>query len=974
MRTCRFPTALLVGTALTVLTTATSSAALAQEAAGSPISGTAAAGDDADVPGIVVTGLRASLQTSAQIKKNAAEVVDSITATDIGKLPDPNVAETLTRVPGVQAYRFGGEAASPTGNGSGLTIRGLTGQTGSRVDGRAYFTAGGREFNVEGASPGMVAGIDVYKNPSADHIEGAIGGLVNIRTRHPFDFKGLSVAGAVGGRWNDLGRKLEPEYFGMVSDRWNVGDGEIGVVIAGSYARTFNRGDNTPAVGGTQFRRAIRADSAEYAAGAASGLYNSAYVGRSDVTYLADVNPATVAASNRSALISSVGVQNNIAQESYERTRKGFNAGVQWRPHPGLEFYVDGVYNDYLYHQNYRFLNAADSRYAQNLSLTPFTIDEALANRNANGGSNDLLSGQRIMSGTFLGSTFMTTGGDEHRRYKTYVIAGGMKWQATDALDVNLDLSYVKADQYQDNRSVTLASAAGQSWDVTRKLGVPQQVSIAGPSLGLPSTWVFSSYNNGTNQVWDDDGVSAALDLKYKAGGGFLKAVRAGVRYATQNDFYRNFSYSGKNLTTDGQALAGNRSNAIAVTSATDLVQAAPGNFLNGKAGYSGGYLVFAPDSLLVDNVRSRFPAAGIPANASLPEILTNRRLFREKTYAGYVTADFALLDDRIKGNAGVRVVRTDTFTQALVQLPGSADITPNDRNTSYTNALPSVNLTGYLSDQTILRLGYGKGITRPDLGLLNPAVILNQVSGIGSVGNPNLKPQTADSYDLSLEHYFSPVNYVSAGLFYKKINGFFSTVSNCVTVAGAPAPVANQSCSGNQYFVSQTINAATGTAKGIELAAQTFLDYDFLPQALHNFGIQGAFTFVNTKNPLTLNGVAVETAQPLTSKYNYSLTGLYEDKVVSARLVYTWRSRAVLFGYTNNPIDGRYITAFGLLDASINFKLPNNFSLSLTASNLTNAAANRYVGEPGFETGIERQHFVNGRNFGATLRYSFGS
>jgi hypothetical protein len=212
---------------------------------------------------------------------------------------------------------------------------------------------------------------------------------------------------------------------------------------------------------------------------------------------------------------------------------------------PVSEFYVDGQYNDYLYHQNYRFLNATDSRYAQNLTLTGFTIDEALANRNANGGTNDLLSAS-ITGGTFLGSTFTTTGGDEHRRYKTYIIAGGMKWQATDALDVNIDLSYVKADQTQDNRSVTLAAAAGLGWDITRKLGAPQQVSISGPNLGLPSSWVFANYGNGTNQVWDDDGVAAALDLKYKVGGGFLTSVRAGLRYATQNDFYRNFSYSGK--------------------------------------------------------------------------------------------------------------------------------------------------------------------------------------------------------------------------------------------------------------------------------------------------------------------------------------------------------------------------------------------------------------------------------------------
>ncbi len=237
------------------------------------------------VEDIVVTGIRQSLANAASIKRNTMEIVDSITATDIGKLPDPNVAETLTRVPGVQAYRFGGEAASPTGSGSGITIRGLTGQTASRTNGRAYFSAGQREFNIEGTSPAMVSGIDVFKNPSAEHIEGGIGGIVNVRTRRPFDFKGPAVAASVGGKYNDLAKKAEPDVFGLVSNRWDVGGGELGVLLAGSYLRTLNRGDNTPAPAGLNFRRAIAANSAEYAAGAASGLYDRAYVGRSDVTY-----------------------------------------------------------------------------------------------------------------------------------------------------------------------------------------------------------------------------------------------------------------------------------------------------------------------------------------------------------------------------------------------------------------------------------------------------------------------------------------------------------------------------------------------------------------------------------------------------------------------------------------------------------------------------------------------------------------
>lgn len=961
-------------TAVLMASTAAMPAA-AQVAGAAPQAAGESAAESASAEEIVVTGLRASLQNSAQIKKNTMEIVDSITADDIGKLPDPNVAETLTRVPGVQAYRFGGEAASPVGSGSGLTIRGLTGQTGSRVDGRAYFTAGSREFNVEGASPAMVAGLDVYKNPTAEHIEGAIGGLVNIRTRKPLDLKDFTVSASVGGRYNDLGKKLTPEYFGLVSKRWDVGDGgELGVLLAGSYSQSFNRGDNTPSVGGTQFRRAITGDSAEYAANVGTGLnLNPAYVGRSDVTYLADVNPTTLTEVQRANLLSAVGVQNNIAQEDYRRTRKGLSAVVQWKPSPTLEFYAEGTYNYYLYNQNYRFLNATDSRYAQGLETMAFTLDENLANRNANGGANELLAGQRITGGTFLNSTFTTTGGNEHREYKTLMLAGGVKWQATDHLDAHFDFSYVKADQYQDNRSVTLSSAAGLAWNITRDLGSPQKVSITGPDLSSPETWVFNSYANGTNQVWSDNGIAAALDLKYSFENSLLHDIKVGGRYATQKDRYKNYSFAGKNLTTNGLVLAADRSNAISVASMSDLVETTPTNFLDGKAGYSGGYLVFSPDALLGDNVKTQFPLAGIQSEDALNENIINRRYFSEKTYAGYALADFGFLDDKIKGNAGVRVVRTDTFVRAMNAVPGTSTIVPSGQSSSYTDVLPSFNLTGYLTADTLVRFGYAKGITRPELAALNPTLVVDVIAGNASAGNPDLKPQKADSFDLSIEHYFTPVNYFSAGLFYKKIDGFFSGIASCQTIAGAPTPISNLNCSGNQYFVTRTINAEKGTAKGIELAAQTFLDYDFVPDVLKHVGFIGSFTYVETKNPLTLNGQRVNTMQPLTSKYAYSVTGMYEDDVVSARVVYTWRSKAVLFGVAANPIDGRYIRSFGLLDASLNFKLPHNFSLSLSASNLLNQAADRFVGEPGLATGIERQHFVNGRNYGATLRYSFG-
>jgi TonB-dependent receptor len=616
---------------------------------------------------IVVTGIRESLQSSAQRKRNTNEIMDTISADDIGKLPDNNVAATLTRVPGVQAYRFGGEAASPVGQGSGLTIRGLSGQTSSQVDGRAYMTAGGREFNVEGASPGMVAGIDVYKNPSAEHIEGGIGGLINIRTRRPLDFRGTVVSASVGGRYNDLGKKVTPELFLLGSTKWNVGDGEMGLLLAGSYSQSFNRGDNNPAGGGTSIHRAIRGDSAEYATNVGSGFnLNPAYLGRSDVVHLLSItNPLSLSSAERANLVSTVTEAHSVFQEDYLRTRKGLNGAFQYKPTPSLEFYLDGNYTYYQYHQNYRFLNFANSRYVQGMETIPFAIDEQLANRNSNGGDNELLSGTRLASGTFLNSTASTIGGDERSTYRTYLLAGGVRWQATDQLDVHFDYSYVKADRTTDNRSVTLTGRTGLGWNLFRDLTThPARLDITGPDLASPANWVLNNYNNGANNVWDDNSAAAALNLRYRPDNSFIKAFKVGARYSVLEDRFKNYSF-GRSLTTNGASLDPTQSNAIAVTSVPDLFENSPTNFMNGAMGYRGGYLVFSPDALLGDNVRSRFPLAGILPEDDLAENLLQRRYVRERTYAAYAAADFAFLDDRIQGNIGVRAVRAEGFARA---------------------------------------------------------------------------------------------------------------------------------------------------------------------------------------------------------------------------------------------------------------------------------------------------------------------
>jgi TonB-dependent receptor len=341
---------------------------------------------------------------------------------------------------------------------------------------------------------------------------------------------------------------------------------------------------------------------------------------------------------------------------------------------------------------------------------------------------------------------------------------------------------------------------------------------------------------------------------------------------------------------------------------------------------------------------------------------------------------EFAVLDDRLKGNVGVRMVRTSGDTTGWVAdtSAGAATYREVKRGTSYTNALPSLNLTYDIAPDFLARAGYGRGMTRPGFDQLNPSITVSTTNGTGSVGNPDLRPLVADSYDLSLERYFSKTNYVAGALFDKQIDGFFNGIAECQAVATAPAYTGalSNSCPTGQYQITRTVNAEKGYVRGVELSGQYF--FDSASGWLNNFGVSGSYTYVKTSNPINFGTAAapriVDTPQPMQSKNNFSVTGMYEDNKLSARLVYTWRSPSILFGASVNPIDGRYIPSYGILDASLNYQLSDEIALSFNASNINNKTLNRYVGEPGaYATGLERQHFDNGRTFSIGLRYKFG-
>ncbi|WP_196839216.1 TonB-dependent receptor [Brevundimonas sp. BAL450] len=196
-----------------------------------------------EVEEVVITGLRASLQSAQDIKRNSDVIVDSITAVDIGALPDRSVSEALQRISGITLQRTN-EARDPArlaAEGGGVFIRGLS-WVRSETNGRDIFSArNGRGLSFEDISADLLAGVDVYKNPAANQIEGGVGGTVNLRTRLPFDQGGRLLAFTTDYNYGDM---MEEGYWsgsGIFSDRWMTGAGEIGLLANISYSSVGNR-------------------------------------------------------------------------------------------------------------------------------------------------------------------------------------------------------------------------------------------------------------------------------------------------------------------------------------------------------------------------------------------------------------------------------------------------------------------------------------------------------------------------------------------------------------------------------------------------------------------------------------------------------------------------------------------------------------------------------------------------------------
>lgn len=498
--------------------------------------------DPSNAPEIVVTGFRAALQSAQGRKENADTVIDSITAEDIGALPDRSVTEALQRIPGVTINRFsaGVDPDHFSVEGSGVTIRGLS-YVGSRFNGRDAFSAGnGSGLSFADVPSELLAGVDVYKTPSADLIEGGIGGIVNLRTRLPFDQSGLLVAGSLELNYGDFVKKSAPTFSGLISNRWSTGIGEIGLLASASYSQLYSQADR---IGISSFRpRTTYSDGTR-----------------------TDVVPFAGATAGPSALFPRGAV---LGRQNFNRERYGYSAAAQWES------------NDGTLAATFQFLRS-DARQAWSENTIEIATDNVSNNgdsRAVAGTSLEFDDSGVFENGVITGPTGWradqqnTTGDirtpilglqsnnirrDHYERIKTTDYSANLRWTPSENLAINLDYQHVDSKSNVEDNTLWGSTYQDAMIDLNGHglpfvQFIPPQNCDPAPCQGNPGFDPNSpSYFTGSHQDYLDPFNSfyrSAMDHLEQSDGsedafrvdaelsfpdsGFLKSLQVGGRYA----------------------------------------------------------------------------------------------------------------------------------------------------------------------------------------------------------------------------------------------------------------------------------------------------------------------------------------------------------------------------------------------------------------------------------------------------------
>jgi TonB-dependent receptor len=938
---------------------------MAGQEAGAPAVAAALATADGQLDAIVVTGLRDSLVKSLAIKKNADVVLDSINATELGRFPDDNVADSLSHINGISITRTTG------GEGQHVSVRGLPAQYNIvTLNNRLLATDDdGRDFAFDVLPADVISGADVLKSTQASALEGSIGGTVNLRSARPFDNPGFHSALRAEKNYNDMSYFGGYKLSGVVSD--TTSDGKFGVLVGAVLSDTKTRTDSLN--------------------------YNTYDAGNPGVWPLTGAGQAVVA----ECCISYGAVID-------QKKRDALSGTVEWRPTADIRFTADAL-----------FTRLNDPQAAYNLSFYPaFGYDQ----NGVSEWSNVVVKNGLITSFTANNFTPEVVNNTISRVVNTSVLGLNGAWQVNPRLSFSGDIYRSRAQRPEGGTdafvtaglvsptpynlstiSYTMNQNSMPSIAITLPNGKDFATALASGQLNNQNLW-STHYDGLTGYTIHDAVTGINADGSFKVDAGIFERIDFGIgrtlrvksRWDVSNDWTNGSSQYGTLYNTvpgqPGPITFGTMGvNVISMNSLPNFMQGAGGSFpttlpllnvpallaglknLNGTTNYSGTGATY--------NFANTLPQFNAVNSYAVSESTTS--LYGEAFFAG----------DNWSGNLGLRVVRTNTSASTSVDKilsvavgdttnstnPGLVQYsnpTPTTAYGSYTIPLPSLNASYWLRKDLQLRLGAAQVLSRPALNQLAPTVTNNannQQYILYYAGNAALKPIKATEADVSLEWYYQPKAALTAAVFGKKLKDDITTQQINGVDIGAVGYFNQQPAVPLPFNIQQPVNGDRSLIYGIELGWQHILE--------SGFGVRAQYAYTWSKTWLAGQYAGAESGiSPSTASFGL----LYEAGKISSSISWEYAGHFNLAGGNSTEVTGwpAISNSFTWVTASASYQLTKEIKLYCEGKNLTDSVAKTFLngnpyaiwanGASGTNSGVGAGYSDYGRTFTAGIGIRF--
>ena len=844
-----------------------------------------------EIETISVVGIKRSMLSANDVKRNADVITDGISAEDIGVFPDANVAEALQRITGVSIDRSGGE-------GRFVTVRGLGPEFNTVLaNGRMLATENaGREFSLDVLSADLINGAQVYKGSNASLTEGAIGGTVDISTWRPFDIDGSRFIATAAGTYDTNAEKYDLKSSALYSNTFN--DKTMGFLMSVAYSERTVRLDSIFSDG----YRTFDFDASQTQSGEA-------------------ITGATTLASQRFQVF------------NQDRERLGGTAVFQWRPTPEHEITIDGLFS---------LFDVADSSFQ-----AAYPLDAG----GAAGFSNVVVNENNLVTSADKDGRVDVIKGSNPRDTTTFQIGYNHEWQINDNLRMVGDIAYSKAEGKGYGRDRFFIARADTEVSYTMAGDFP--LITTAQNLTDPSIWeshVVSKQGRDTS----DEVFEAKADFDYILDDmGIMQSVQFGVYYserekdvnASKRGACATCFNGGKISYTDASMFSSfNPSNYMSevggdftnqwidfnyddlpafLQSEAALSQLSPEDRASIEARIAAGGFEHQPDPAGTTNVSEDSMAAYLQLSLggdSWDALIGGRYIETDQVSTGQFQEIINLVD--ILDPDGFVENRTVTLS----------DPTSTSLKNTYSEFLPSVSFRMDLDDEgdLILRAGYSDTLTRPTISSLSTRISYstNVSAERVSASNPNLKPFKSANYDLSLEWYFNDVGSLTFAAFNKQLDSFLTVSTEPVTILGV------------QFGDTRPRNGGEGDITGYEIAYQQV--FDTLPAPFDGLGVQANYTNIDSSADFSNLGGSDELTLEGLSEHNANLVVFYEKDAIKLRLAYNYRSDFIneAVSWIGGP---KSTDDFGQLDFRGSYNINENTQVFVEGINITNETLSQF-------------------------------